>query len=313
MPPVPKPKAAKTGRNRNLVIALGVAGIVALALIVGSIVLSRDGGGDATDDVDLPRAPRPHRSRSSPGSRRAGWCSATPTPRCGWCSSRTSSARSARRTTTKRLPAIVDEYVRPGKVKLDFRGLAFLGPDSVKALRISLAAGLQNKLWEVVGLFFENQGAENSGWVTDDLVDEILAEVPGLDADKVKADADSATVTDQIDGRSGRGDQRSRWAARPAFFVGVGDQPLYQIEPRGYDAERVPPGARRRPRAVTVHSHRDTEGLGGRRARALTRRSCSPSPSARGHRRRVLALERIARRADDAEHEGREGSVGMVT
>ena len=27
------------------------------------------------------------------------------------------------------LPAIVDEYVRPVKVKLDFRGLAFLGPD----------------------------------------------------------------------------------------------------------------------------------------------------------------------------------------
>ncbi len=135
--------------------------------------------------------------------------------------------------TDEALPAIVDEYVRPGKVKLDFRGLAFLGPDSVKALRISLAAGLQNKLWEVVGLFFENQGAENSGWVSDELVDEILADVPGLDADKVKADADSATVTDQIEAAQAEATSLEV-GGTPWFFLGVGDQPLYQIEPRGY-------------------------------------------------------------------------------
>ena len=50
---------------------------------------------------------------------------------------------------------------------------------------------MQNKLWEVVGLFYENQGAENSGWVTDALIDQILADVPGLDAAKVKVDAQS--------------------------------------------------------------------------------------------------------------------------
>ena len=34
--------------------------------------------------------------------------------------------------TDDAFPAIVDEYVRPGRVKIDFRGLAFLGPDSLK-------------------------------------------------------------------------------------------------------------------------------------------------------------------------------------
>ena len=57
---------------------------------------------------------------------------------------------------------------------------------------------MQNKLWQVVGLFYENQGAENSGWVTDSLIDQILAEVPGLDAAKVKVDAKSAKVANQI-------------------------------------------------------------------------------------------------------------------
>src|SRR5581483_3911667 len=47
----------------------------------------------------------------------------------------------------KALPAIVDEYVRPGKLKLVFTGLAFIGPDSEAALRATYAAGLQGKLW----------------------------------------------------------------------------------------------------------------------------------------------------------------------
>ena len=53
MPPVPKPKSANSGRNRNLMIAIAVAGVVAVALIVGSVVLSRDSGGDGAQTVAL--------------------------------------------------------------------------------------------------------------------------------------------------------------------------------------------------------------------------------------------------------------------
>ena len=112
-----------------------------------------------------------------------------------------------KRYTDEAFPAIVNEYVRTGRIKVDFRGLAFLGPDSLKALKIAMAAGLQNKLWQVVGLFYENQGAENSGWVTDSLIDEILAAVPGLDAAKVKVDAKGTQVANQIAAINARGDQ----------------------------------------------------------------------------------------------------------
>ena len=61
-------------------------------------------------------------------------------------------------------PAIVDEYVRPGHVRLVFRGLAFIGPESDTALRTALAAGAQGRLWNVVHLLYGNQGAENAGW-----------------------------------------------------------------------------------------------------------------------------------------------------
>ena len=44
------------------------------------------------------------------------------------------------------LPGIVEEYVRPGKLKLRFAGLAFIGPDSEKALLHVIAAGEREAL-----------------------------------------------------------------------------------------------------------------------------------------------------------------------
>ena len=138
-----------------------------------------------------------------------------------------------KRYTDEAFPAIVNEYVRTGRIKVDFRGLAFLGPDSLKALKIAMAAGLQNKLWQVVGLFYENQGDENSGWVTDSLIDQILADVPGLDAAKVKVDAKSTKVANQIAAIKAEatklGVQGTPW-----FYLAVGFNPPVNFQPRSF-------------------------------------------------------------------------------
>jgi protein-disulfide isomerase len=91
------------------------------------------------------------------------------------------------------LPTIVDEYVRTGKAKIVFNGVAFLGPDSVTALQTAAAAGRQGKFWNVAELLFHNQGGENSGWVTDDLLRSIGG-AAGLDADRMLDERDSAEV-----------------------------------------------------------------------------------------------------------------------
>jgi protein-disulfide isomerase len=100
--------------------------------------------------------------------------------------------------TIDALPAIVDSYVRPGKVKLVFSGMHFIGPDSEKALRAAYAAGLQSRLWQFIDLLYKNQGGENSGWVTDALLRSVGASIPGFDTDKMFADAQSAEVTNAI-------------------------------------------------------------------------------------------------------------------
>jgi protein-disulfide isomerase len=91
------------------------------------------------------------------------------------------------------LPKLVRRYVRAGRVKLVFRGLAFLGPDSLRGARMAAAAGRQNRLWQFVDLVYRNQGEERSGWVTDAYLRRVAAGA-GLDVRRAFAEWGSAPV-----------------------------------------------------------------------------------------------------------------------
>jgi protein-disulfide isomerase len=118
-------------------------------------------------------------------------------------------------------PAVVDEYVRPGKVRLLFHGLAFIGPESDIALRAALAAGEQDGLWDVVHGLFTSQGTENGGWVTDRLLRSIGSGA-GLDVDRMLEQARSPAVE--------RGLAAAQAAAQRA---GVPGTPFFQAGPTG--------------------------------------------------------------------------------
>ena len=239
MPPVPKPKSksAPSGRNRNLIIALAVAAVVVAALIVGSILLT---GGNSNDSA----ATTASTTTTPGGAVEPAVALVSGIPQNGTVLGKAGTTVRmvqfedlqcpiCKEYTDNAFSSVVDEYVRPGRIRLDFRGLAFLGPDSLKALKIAVAAGHQNKLWQVVGLFYANQGQENSGWVTDSLIDQILSEVPGLDAAKVKADAQSPAVAKEIRAFNNEA-QKLQVPGTPAFYLGVGVDKLYKIEPRAF-------------------------------------------------------------------------------
>lgn len=92
------------------------------------------------------------------------------------------------------LPPLIRTYVRSGKVRVLFRGLAFLGDDSLTALRWTFGAARQNKLWNVLELLFRVQGRENSGWVTPRVLSSVAAAVPGLDVTRLRHDAGRSDV-----------------------------------------------------------------------------------------------------------------------
>ena len=108
-------------------------------------------------------------------------------PQCPYCA----------RWSEEKFPVVVRRFVKTGRLRLELRGLHFVGPDSERALRTVLAAGLQDKAWNMLEELYARQGAENSGWVTDAVLRE-AATAAGVDVAKMTADAGSPRVSAQI-------------------------------------------------------------------------------------------------------------------
>ena len=81
---------------------------------------------------------------------------------------------------TQVLPNIVARYVRTGKLKIEARILAFIGPDSTRGRDAMIAAGEQGKAFNFAQILYENQGTENTGWLDDAIVAKAAESVPGL-------------------------------------------------------------------------------------------------------------------------------------
>ena len=176
MPPKPRKSPAKKalppaagGVNRNLLLVAGGAAVVIVALVAASLLLR--GGDDSEGSPTSTVAPATVFDGISQDRAVLGSEDAAVTliqfedMQCPVC----------RTYQQDGFPRIVDEYVRTGKVKLRFVGMAFIGPDSEKALLHVLAAGAQGKLWQFADALYANQGDENSGWVTDAPIEKIAS------------------------------------------------------------------------------------------------------------------------------------------
>jgi protein-disulfide isomerase len=239
MPPKPRTSTPKkpgagsgSGINRNLLIALGGAAVVAVVLVVVALVAS---GGDDAGPADgsassalLAGIPQDFTVLGDPEAEVTLIEFAD--MQCPVC----------QRYAEDAFPGLVDQYVKPGDVKMQLRGLTFIGPDSEKALRYVLAAGLQDRAWQMADALYAAQGAENAGWVTEDLAREIGAGIDGLDVDKMIADTGTETVTKEIEASRQEGD-RLQVGGTPTFFIQIGDEDPYQIQPTDLTAEAFQP------------------------------------------------------------------------
>jgi protein-disulfide isomerase len=197
------------GVNRRILIAVVGAAVVAAAAL---IALSVSGGGDSSTPATT-AAPEPGLLAGIPQHGTVlGKPSGTATVyefadlQCPFCAD---FARDA-------LPSVVREYVRTGRIKLDFRPLEFLGADSDRGARAVLAAAKQNRAWNMIEGLYAAQGAENSGWLTEGLVREIGGEIGGLDAERMVKD-----MTGVSSGLQKAADQANRLGVQgtPSFYL----------------------------------------------------------------------------------------------
>jgi protein-disulfide isomerase len=156
--------ATQRARKRRVQL-LSLAAFAAVAVIVALIVISQSGGGSSSPPANVTGAAQVNSQLSGiPQSGQVIGQSSAPVtvieygdPQCSSCKFFSENVA----------PQLIASEVKPGNAKYEFRPFLIIGPDSKPAMRAALAAGEQNRLWQFLQLFYLNQGAENSGYVTD--------------------------------------------------------------------------------------------------------------------------------------------------
>jgi protein-disulfide isomerase len=117
------------------------------------------------------------------------------------------------------LPSIVPELVRTGKLKIEARTIAFIGPDSFPARKAAIAAAQQNRAFNFMQLTYANQGTENTGWLNQSFIEQAAASVPGMDVRRLLADQNSQAVKNVVD-RIDRQAKADRVSQTPTLLLG---------------------------------------------------------------------------------------------
>jgi protein-disulfide isomerase len=100
--------------------------------------------------------------------------------------------------------SLIANEVRAGKVKLVYRSLetaSSLNPDQnafVTQQAAADAAGAQNKIWNYVLLFYQEQGQEGTAYVTPSYLEGLARQIPGLNYSQWLSDSKSSTYTNQV-------------------------------------------------------------------------------------------------------------------
>jgi protein-disulfide isomerase len=222
------PRSGKRPSGRSVVLAFGVAIAASVALVAVALISRGDSSTPTTQTpvVDLSGIPQDGRVLGPADAEVTliEWAD----PQCPAC----------RTYSEEFFPTVVDEYVRPGTVNTEFRGFPFIGEDSVKAYRFLLAAAEQDRLWQLQEALYRHQGGENDGWVTDELIRELAAEIDGLDVDQLFVDAEREDIVAEAEGADAAA-QAAGIAGTPTLQIAVGDEEPYGIQVADVDQLRA--------------------------------------------------------------------------
>jgi len=232
-PPV---RSTSGGRKANPKVIAGVAALIALAVIPAAIVLAVTGHNKSsssttpTNATTLPDAAAA--TNLFKGIPQQGNVLGSPSAPATLVQYIDLQCPICREFETTVMPSVVSRYVRSGKLKVVARPIAFLGPDSEVARKAAIAALQRNRFFNFAQLLYLNQGTENSGWVTDQLVADAFASIPGINVDSAMAARDSAAVARkerQFDAQA----QADNVLGTPTVLVGKSGGKLTEVAPGG--------------------------------------------------------------------------------
>ena len=152
-------------RRRLLQLAAGVAFLVLAVVLVLIVVSSGNSGGDAdniggTAEVDRLLAGIPQHGMVLGDPKAPVTLIEFGDLQCPVCAG----------YAKEIMPPVIENQVKNGEAKIDFRNLTIIGPESIPAGAAALAAGEQGRGWNYLEIFYRNQGEERSGYVTDEFM-----------------------------------------------------------------------------------------------------------------------------------------------
>jgi protein-disulfide isomerase len=205
--------AAQAARTRRLQIGGGVAAIVVIVVVVAIAISSSGGGGSKTTGL-LPKTKATSQIAQvntlltgiPQSGATLGKASAPVTMtyygdlECPICQEFTLQGG---------FPQIVQNEVRSGKVKIVYKAFetATQDPSVFKTQQVAaLAAGKQNLFWNYTELFYRQQGAEDSGYVTEPFLKGLATQISGLNITQWQSARSDAGLAAQVssDGAAGQ-------------------------------------------------------------------------------------------------------------
>lgn len=211
---------AEEARRKQRLARLGGVGIVAVVVIVAAIVISSGTGGKAPPKAGSPQSiatvnrvnsllngiPQKGNTLGNPNAPIQVTeygdleCSA-----CDQFALATSVNTSAGVAGSGIENQLISSYVRTGKASLVYRSMETATADGVTPgmwgtqQAGALAAGLQNKAWYYIELFYNEQQPEGTDYVTPAFLDAIARQIPGLDYSKWASDLKGdSSLTSQV-------------------------------------------------------------------------------------------------------------------
>jgi protein-disulfide isomerase len=128
-------------------------------------------------------------------------------------------------------PTLLNRYIRTGKLRVELHLLRFIGPDSDRLARVAAAASQQNRMFQFVDLAYARQGAENSGYATQQFIDKLAADAGLKQTSAGSAANQQVSQSEQIAKTLGIN-------STPSFLIGPTGGPFQRLEP-----SQLTPGA----------------------------------------------------------------------
>jgi protein-disulfide isomerase len=208
-PPVRSTEGRRASPMVLLTALLGVAGL-AVAIVLVVVFTGGGGGSSSASGTTLPDASVI--AQQFAGIPQQGNVLGKPTAEATMIEYIDLQCPACRSFETDVMPTIFDRFVRTGKLKVEARPVAIIGPDSEVGRLGMIAAERQNRAFNFSQLLYFNQGPENGGWLDDSMIASAARSIPGvnvkalqdaMNSPSVAAEAQAYDREAQADGLSG--------------------------------------------------------------------------------------------------------------